>query len=577
MIQYKESNKPLKERRVNVIKVKENKKRIPKEKRLSRFTKGVIIYSAVLAVLLASLIGVLWSFLDTYEKNLPVKTAERFADQLGENELALLLEKSLPNISEFEDGALILSRSEFLSGEIKQAKLAKEYTSAVPVYRLICGENDIGKFNLKRSEKNAAFGIAQWEIDRVSLYPEAIKGGEKRLDILVCLPEGASLKANGKAVSTKHIKETGVQYSGKAVLASYSGNCDIYNLTGLCTIPTLEAEYKGAISTLTIENGKADWFCQSERSFVLTVPSDATLTIGEKTPSSALAWRGQLSEAVSEFEKHLGDALPETVSYLVSGENEENISVTVHGETLSGQWFDNDGEKKLIYMYSEESKYRVRAVLPEGAQLYINGVLVSSSYKKGAAPFTALKDISYLAQNKEKLSGALYEIGGLLCQPEISAKIGEKELHLCNYSKELQTFTAEFYGLDDEMLKASIGKAADAFTRAYFHYVANGAVGIEENYSALISLMKASSPGYKQIKNSKSSFEFVNQGVYRIDNITPSDFISLGSNIFYCNVDFSVNLRFYRNEKQYEGVITLIFVKEGESLLVCDMIIDSAS
>ncbi|MBR6602408.1 MAG: hypothetical protein IKK94_00155, partial [Clostridia bacterium] len=98
----------------------------------------------------------------------------------------------------------------------------------------------------------------------------------------------------------------------------------------------------------------------------------------------------------------------------------------------------------------------------------------------------------------------------------------------------------------------------------------------EENYGALISKMKAQSPAFKQIQRSKSSFEFVNQGVYRIDLLEPKNFIGIGG-LIYCEVDYSVHLRFYRNEKLYEGTLSLVLIKENDTYLVCDMVIDSES
>lgn len=527
-----------------------------------------------MTVLFAAFIGVLSAFLHTYEVNLPEKVAEKFVCELDKNALALLVEGSAGELCEFEDASLLIDRIEHLSGEIRQAKLAKEYTSAVPVYRLICGESDIGKLTLKRSEKDAAFGIARFEVDSAVLYDESVPGAIERTSVRVCVPAGASLTANGKAVGAEYMTESGVNYSGKTVTAAGT-LCDIYVIENLCLLPELKAEFEGESSVLSLSGGNADWFSENERTFILTVPSDASVTIDGKSPKASLAAKGELTEAVSEFEKHLGDALPETVSYTVHGSKEDTeISVSVNGKSLEGQWLEAEKNENAVYLYSDESKFKIKATIPEGAVLYVNGVAASESYLSGKSPYEGLTAVKYLASDPEKLSGVLYEISGLLCEPSITAKLGEKELPLCSISRNEQTFIAEFYGKASENIEA-VKNAADSFTRSYFHYVANGAVGIEENYNALIALMKSGSPGYKQIQRSKSSFEFVNQGVYRIDLISPKNFIPLGSNLIYCQVDFSVNLRFYRNEKQYEGTISLVFLNESGAYKVCDMVIDS--
>ncbi|MBE6538349.1 MAG: hypothetical protein E7671_02665 [Ruminococcaceae bacterium] len=552
----------------------EKSRRRPKEKKLSRFCVGLIIYSAVLAVIIAALIGVLSAFLYTYETNLPVKTAEKFAKSLNGDALAALIEDTLGDMSELEDGKDVLTRSEYLLGEIRQAKLAKEYTSARPVYRLICGEHDVGKLTLKKAEKDALFGLTRWEVDTAELYKEALPGAGEGAEYTVCVPSGASLTVNGRCVDAKYISEKDAGYIGKSVVTGYDGGCDIYRFDRFYSVPEISATYGGEEISLNASGGFADWFASEEKSFILTLPSDASLGIEGTAPSPSLAVKGELSDKVSEFEGHLADELPSMLSYRVYGDKDTDISVSVNGASLEGKWTDGENSS-LLYLYSDESKYRVRAVLPAGAVLYINGVEAGDKYRVGIEEYSSLSGVSYLTSGR--LTGDLWEITGLLCEPRISAMLGDTELPLCSLSKNLQTFSAEFYGVPEASLADRAAERADSFTRAYFHYVANGAVGIEENYAALIAFMKPQSPAYKQIQRSKSSFEFVNQSTYTVNKIDDHDFIALGSNLIFCQTDFSVDLRFYQNKKLYEGTISLVFVREGENLLVCDMIIESES
>ncbi|MEE0969127.1 MAG: hypothetical protein U0M06_07135 [Clostridia bacterium] len=552
--------------------------RKPNEKRISAFGRGAAVYAASVAAVIAVLLCFLAAFLYTYESNLPEKTAQKFSESLAGEKLAALIEETLgvDSLSPFENGENIISRSEFLSGEIKQTKFAKEYTSAAPVFRLLCGENDIGRLTLKKAKKNAAFGLTRWEIDKVSLYDEAVPGTKERIQVKVTLPQGASLRVNGIEAGEKYLTEKNAEYKGKAV--GLSGVlCDIYSIENLCLVPSLTVTYNGEESVLSCEGGKGDYFTDKTRSFTLTAPSNASVSIMGKAPDPALAVKGSLTEAVTEFEKELGDLLPSTLSYTVFGDTDMDICVEVNGEKLEGELFDGEnGERKLIFLNSDSSKFRASAVLPEGAVLYINGVRAGEEYCKGEAEFSSLSSVAYLFPGKKAPVGVLYEINGLLTEPSVSARLGEEELVISSLSREKQTTRAEFYGGSDEALD-DIKKSADLFARAYFHYVANGAVGIEENYAALISAMKSGSPGYKQIKKSKSSFEFVNRGVYKINKIETLGTASLGGGIYFCKLDFSVDLRYYRNEKLYEGTLSLVFIKEGESILVCDMQIDSAS
>ncbi len=550
--------------------------RKPKEKRLSRFWRIVIIYALSLVLVFSVLLCVLAAFLRTYEMNLPEKTAEEFAESFKERELISLAEEMLGEISEFETPALIIERSEFLHGEIKYLRFAKEYTSEKPVYRIICGENDIGKLILKKADTEASFGLTRWEKESAELYTEAISGAKDRISVKIIVPDGAALKINGKIASQEYISEENGEYGGRVLTIGYEGGFDTYVIENLCTLPEIEAEYNGETAMLAASDGVADWFDSSQDSFVLTVPSNADVLINGSAPSRELAVKGSITEAVNEFEKELGDKLPGTVSYFAYGkENAEKcISVSVGGEILEGSLHvGDDGVEKLVYLNTEASRYSVRALVPEGAELYVNGVKASDSYIKGSEVFSLFDNLTYLVKNKDTVSGVLYEVSGLLCVPEISAMIEGEELPVCYEKREKQTFTAEFYGMDDSTC-AAVQKSSDGFARAYFHYVSNGAVGIEENYNTLIARMLLSSPGYKHIKQSKSSYEFVNQCVYKINHIEPVCTVSLGEGMYFCRLDFSVHLRFYRNEKQYEGTLSLVLKEEDGVLLVCEMTIE---
>ncbi len=560
------------------------KTRTPREKKLTPFTKGAIIYGAVLALIFVILLCVLAAFLHTYETNLPEKTAEKFISELDGKALTKLVEDKLSSegFGEFENAEAVLESAKHLSGEISFSKLVKEYTSDAPVYRIICGENDIGRLILKKSAKNAMFGLTRYEIDRAELYKEAVPGAEKRIDARLTLPAGASLSVNGIAVSDSYLTEKGVAYSGSAVLTAEYGEslCDIYLIENLCAAPRLDIEYNGdrfsvAGGQLSHGGSEYDWFADSSRTFVLTVPTGADVTVGGRIPS-APSRKGDLSHAVSEFEAHLGEKLPGTVSYTVCGDisgAEDEIKVSLGANVLSGRVNDTPSGKQLVYLYSEDSFYKVNAVLPEGAELFINGISVSEDYSEGASEFPSVSDIGYLINDKSVLMGRLYKIAGLLTEPEISASLDGEELMLCSATRDKQVITAEFFGAPAALPEASL--AATDFAKAYFNYVINGAVGIEANYSALLEKMKSGSPGYKQIQQTKNSIKYVNRSAYRIDELKILSAIPLGEQLVWCRPEFSVNLKLGSKEKQYAGTMDLVLFRENDVFYVCDMLVDS--
>ncbi len=548
------------------------KKRKPKEKKISGFVRGAIIYGAALSLVFAVLIGILCAFLYTYEKNLPIRTAENFLLSIDNEKYFSLVESTAGEICEFESAELLVEKTEHLSGKLQVAKLAKEYTSERPVYRLICDDKDIGKLVLCPKEKKSAFGITSFKVSEAMLYPESVPGAIERTSVTVCVPEDATLYVNGKAAGEDYITKKGVSYSGKTIVPR-DRKCDIYRIEGLCLLPELTVWNYCEVIYLTIVNGKADWFSEELKSFIMTVPSNASVMIGGVAPSPSLALEGELSEALSEFERELGEALPKALSYRVFDEcRHEGISVTANGKKLVSK--ELEGKNEYVYLYSADCRYSARIAAPENAIVYINGVEVTEKYLVGKGEYEALSAVKKYASNGDATVGMTYKVNGLICEPTISATIDGKEIPLCSIKKNELDISAEFYGAENTNSNAKT--AAEEFTKAYFHYVANGAAGIEENYAALIAKMKAQSPAFNQIQRSKSSFEFVNQGVYRIDLLRPKNFIDIGG-LIYCEVDYSVLLRFYRNEKLYEGTLSLVFMKENGNYFVCDMVIDSES
>ena len=553
--------------------MKENKIRKPKEKRIKGFAGAALIYAASLVIVFAVLIGILCAFLYTYENNLPLKAAEKFLLSLDDEKYFSLVESAAGELCEFENAELLVEKTEHLSGKTKVAKLAKEYTSARPVYRLICDDKDIGKIILSPREKKAAFGITAFEVSEAMLYPESVPGAIEKISLSICVPADATLLVNGKEAGEEYITRKKVKYSGKTIVPE-GRKCDIYEIDGLCLVPELAVGDYCEYIYLTVANGKADWFSEDIKSFVMTVPSNAEVLIGGVAPSPSLAIEGELSEALSEFESGLGEKLPKALSYRVFGEcRHEGISVTANGKKLVEK--ELEGKRESVYLYSADCLYNAKITAPENAEIYINDVSVSEKYLMGKSEYEDLSALKKYSNDENAMRGVTYNVHGLICEPEISAKIDGKEIPLCSIKKNELDISAEFYGAESELAKNAENAAAE-FTKAYFHYVANGAVGIEENYGALISKMKAQSPAFKQIQRSRSSFEFVNQGVYRIDLLEPKNFIGIGG-LIYCEVDYSVHLRFYRNEKLYEGTLSLVLIKENDTYLVCDMVIDSES
>lgn len=531
---------------------------------MTKFKKALIIYSASLALLIAAAIGVLALFLDTYEKNLPEKAAEKYISELNDGGIAPLVENALGG-SSFEGAEDIISSSEALSGDFKTSKLVKESTQNAPVYRIISSLGDVGKFSLVRSEKKALFGLSKWEVGERTVYPEALG---RAYDYSVCVPAGETVKANGKTVGNGFITEKGAAYNGKAV-TSRDVKCDIYKISGLYTVPQFEC---GGETLAGVSDGTADFFASESASVRVTLPSDAKLLLDGTEPSAKKAEKGDILSSVSEFEKNIPEKLPRMLTYTVyRGQKMPEISVTADGKKLTAKETESGD---LVFLYGDDSMYALTAVLPAGAVLRINGVAVSGEYARGENGFDGLSASSKYI--KDMADGILYSVTGLLCRPEITAEMNGKELHVCYAAENGRNLHAEFYGESADPTETEKNFAED-FARRYFKYAINGAEGIDENLEDLLAAMKSGSEGYKRIKSTKVAFRFVNKATYRINRLDVTNFIRLGGNAFTCDIEFDVKLRIFGTEKDYVGTLGITAVKDGGSYLVCDISTDSAS
>lgn len=533
---------------------------------MTSYKKALIIYTSALSLCIAILIGILALFLGTYEKNLPEKAAEEFISSLNAEKLAELVEDCYGDRLTFETPRDIVEGSEAFDGELETAKLAKEYTFDSPVYRMISPLGDIGKFTLRASEKKALFGVTVWEIESVTIYEEAL-GTPSSCSI--CAIAGAEVYINGVKASDKYKTAENAEYTGKALVAS-DVKCDLYVIDGLYTEPKISFSVGGKTEEAqTNAVGSADYFLLTENSISVTLPSDAALTLDGRAADTSKAENGNILTAVSVFEQNIPEKLPRMVGYTIyCGETPPQIKVTHNGADLEPI---NDGDR-YIYLYTEDALYSVKAVLPRGAELYLNDVGANESYALGTSEFLGLSDSKKYINNMP--SGTVWEVSGLLCEPEIGAMMNGNALLPCYKRVENGEIYIEFYGETVEPTSTE-KTAAEEFTRRYFKYTVGGAVGLDENLAELLAVMKEGSVAYKKMDRSRSSFMYVNQFKYTIKALESKNFIELGSNAFACDVDFDVRLSLYNGEKIYAGKLSLIAADDGNGYLVCDIKLDS--
>lgn len=544
------------------------KKRKPKESALHGFKLGLLIYTVVLFVIFSIALCVLTAFLRSYEKNLPEKVAQSYLDSLKENGgtgiYNLTSDILLENDEKTEPRNLILARCGINNENLRVTKYVKEYTHDAPVYRIISGEWAIGRIILKKSDKNASFGLTAYEIDEVILDVKSVLESAKRSTYTVIVPCGTMLSVNGNEVGNEYLTSEGESYKGRAFLP-VPELCNVYSFE-LYTVPDITAKNEKELK-LRPDGNTCDWFTEGENSFTMTVPAEASVSIMGSLPDVSFAKTTKYVGELTEFEQSK-EKLPAMLTYTVYGNKNCEKTVTLRGEALTETHGDG---KSLIYDFTDESKYSVFVTVLENATLFLNGIEVSDDYRTLNAKFESLSEVPEISDAYGE--GACYKVSGLLSVPTVTAKIDGKELHMSYMSQKVSEINCEFLGSSSESLENENKSVAEGFAKAYIHYVANGAEGLEKNVSALLALIKNGSSAQKKITRSKESFAFVNKSTYTVKNLMAHDFIPLASGAFFCSVDFDVTMRSFHNEKPYCGTFSLICTSKG---LISCFAIDTA-
>ena len=179
-----------------------------KKKKLSGFSKGVLIYTAVLVVISAVLLLLLYGFVSAYEQSRPYNSMEKYLASIDENALPEDCEAVIPSLdknirTEAESRALI---KELISGA-RFSKAVKLCTEDRLVYTLTSGDQHIGNVYLKQNGKSS-FGFEVWEPvdDEYELSPFI-----NQLDI--SLPQGYTVSLNGSDPGDEYVADRKTQYS----------------------------------------------------------------------------------------------------------------------------------------------------------------------------------------------------------------------------------------------------------------------------------------------------------------------------------------------------------------------------
>ncbi len=542
-----------------------------KKIKLGKFGIGVLIYAAVLILIISVIIGILCSFLASFERNQPDRAAKEYIEKLTPEAIKGLIEKALPESCEFETADKLYASTPFAeSEELKFLKKADEYTSQKPVYFISVGGKNVGKFSLTANGKDS-FNMTKWRADAAELFTDDILPVPETYTVKV--PAGTEITANGKSVGKKYLTEASALYSGKVYLSSAeldSAKCDIYTLPPLRSEPEISAEIGGRTVTLAHSELIFDAFGSDAVSTVITAPSDSAVMLdGLRIPAEFFTATDE-RVALSEFEVSEDIKLPTLMHCRVlKRATAENITATVSGKAMSL----TEHEGGFLAEYTESSLLSVEITVPEGCEIKLNGIALSEKYFAGDGIFQMLEGMERFTGKAP--TAKVYRITGLFREPEISVTSKGVPLSVCHKSEKAGVTYAQYYGAPSDPLKASAEQRVLDFAAAYITYTCEGYVNVDAHHAALMSYLISGTETYKKLQRSKDSFSWAENYTVTDRSLVCGDLIPVTENSFFCTVDYTASLKKYSYKTEQKGILRLLMVKSGGVWLVGGLLIEN--
>ncbi len=530
-------------------------------KRLSAFGKGLWIYGTVLTVLAVAVFTVLWTFLASYQSSLPRYFAENYVKTLNGDDIVELYKEALADSCEYEtpeEAARALAAMLTSDGSIRARKDSVNGTDDAPVFKLLCGKNNIGKLYLVKG-KSGSYGFSRWRVEKLIANSETVELLARQRTYTV--PAEAVLFINGKQVDiAKAItaddpfmspleKQSALKFVSYEVLMPFSSD-------------EVSVKYNGG--ELEAKGYCYDYPGEARKEYSLTVPSTAAVYINNlMLPESFITEKGVFYPNFSALEEKL-DAAPRLNTYKVTSLTAvPEIKVIYNGHELKG---DGSG----VYLADDVTPTDYTLYVPNGAAVTVNGIAVDASYEvsQGSA-FHEIKKYTELLVNP--ILNTEYSFKGLLVKPTVVVTHNGKTLELTdNGDGVLQCKAAP-----DSASEQTYETLALDFTAAMMSYMYGGREVITETFNAALALTKHDSDAYRKIKDTYSGMYYRVQMDVTYHELYVDSFAVYADNAFYCEVhyDLSAYSTQYNKSDKAAGVYKLVFIKQNGVWLVYDVVL----
>ena len=522
-------------------------------KKLGKFGKFLLIYSAVFLVIAAAGLCVWWQALSQYEASQPKYKIEEITAEFDTYLSDSLFAVYKDTLTEYENWEEVFAQtlSPAFGCDYKYKKAVKHYTAQNPVYTIYT-DKDIANVTLGASEQRSSFGFAMWEVISVEVVADI--SNVSTIDAVLQAPSDASVRINGIPLESTSLTGTSaypspLKWENASDLPSYC----TYRISGLFSEPEIEADISGTALTVIRSEDSNSYICdypQSMRHTVsITAPYDSTVKLGGITLSEEHIAQDSIAveDAVRYDNAHY-------VKYSVEGLlTHPEVSVKASdGRALDASECDEKKEN-FVFSYTDSDSTKMTVLYPtNGTIVSINGVTLGDDVTllTGAQmpkhPKTA--DVS------KYISGAVpfgcFTLERIYGEPSISVVDSDGNALQCKTESSEGAVTYFFSPASSEQLKSEYEKYAVAYTEDYIKYASGGYMVVDQTFAVAASHLLPDSPAYEKLESTKFSFGQNKPYTVKKQEITTYGYTKWGENCFSCLVDFAVDVTTSYNVEQ---------------------------
>ncbi len=535
--------------------------------RSSSFRRGLLIYIAALAAVLAVLLTVLWQFLRAYERSVPLSAARAYLSSLDGEALTGLFEQALPeNIR--QDRRECAEEQFAKPFQTAQKELVKDLSASGSEqlqYVVTANGKEALLLRLTRVPGGAGFGRSAWTPAGIEVLPSFVEPTVIRF----AAPEDCDVFIDGSKAGASDAEQHGVLFPGMNPLEQKGDRFTVYRIDGLYQMPDVRVQSAAQRLTQTVPAPDGTLFYVREkpelRSFRVTLPKGSVLRIGGTEADPEALQPKPYRYPVSAFEREA--AAPEGLTLTLDGFLEKpGLEVLLDGARLTALP-EEDPEAGTVFSLPEAMLWQVSVRLPRGALLRVNGIDASGLRGEEevceSIRFTGIEH--YLSPVPAELRITL---PALFAEPELSAELDGQSLPLTVKNEGEHRLTVTF-SYPPDSLPEEEHAAAERFVTSYLTYVSQGRVDCEAHLYDLLGLMISGTESYRTVLNSYESYLWVrNYKETKRLELTFSDRTVYAENCFETEVAFVIDTVRGTIPVHAEGSVRAVFVKTGGRWLV---------